>query len=51
VFQRHGAIDAAAIVVAVAAAVALFRYNAGIIRVIAAGALAGLAIAAVRGSI
>jgi chromate transporter len=51
VFQRNGAIDAAAIVVAAAAAVALFRYNAGIIRVIAAGALAGLAIAAVRGSI
>jgi chromate transporter len=51
VFQRDGGVDAAAIVVAAAAAVALFRYNAGIIRVIAAGALAGLAIAAVRGSL
>jgi chromate transporter len=51
VFVRDGAADFFAIATALAAIVALFHYRVGVIKLIAAGALAGLAHAAMRGAL
>jgi chromate transporter len=48
VFVRGGAIDAPSVAIGVVAAIALFRHNVGIIRLIVAGALAGIVVAALR---
>jgi chromate transporter len=47
----RGVVDPVAVVIAIAAAVALFRYRVGVIPVIAAGAVAGIVAAAVRGQL
>ena len=47
VFTTQGGIDVAAMLIGAGAALALFRFNLGVIPVIAAGALAGIAIALV----
>jgi chromate transporter len=50
-FATAGRVDIVAIVIAVASAVALFRYRIGVIPVIAGGAVAGLAAAMLRGTL
>ncbi|HVE50584.1 MAG TPA: chromate efflux transporter [Casimicrobiaceae bacterium] len=51
VFVRDGDLDGFAIAIALAATLALFRYQVGIIKLIAAGAIAGIGIAAIRGTL
>ena len=51
VFVRGGEVEVFAVVVALIASVALFRYRVGVIRLIAAGAIAGIAYSAVRGAL